>query len=334
MDTETWTDYLIKAFPPRAESIPHLNNTNVLLLDAPITTHEIIVSLKKCKNGKSAGLDKIIYTFYKNLPKNWLLYLTYMFNHIFDTQTIPKEWSELTILAIHKKYDITDPTNYRLLSLINCIAKIFMQVLNNRIYNFSTQRKLLTEYQSGFRKRRCCLDNIFTLTALIQLHTRFPGSRLYATFIDFKAAFNSIDHVKLWNKLARLGFSSKILNTLNSFYSQAKAAVKISATRYSDTVPITQGVLQGEIVSPLLFALFLHDLLSYLLSRGCRGVSIDASYEIILLAYADDIVMLADTVCEVTRQHKAFYAYCINNKLIVNPKKSNVVIFKRNKKKI
>ena len=70
-----------------------------------------------------------------------------------------------------------------------------------------------------------------------------------------------------------------------------------------------QGVLQDEILSPLLFAVFSHDLLSYLITRGCRSVSIDAFNELILLAYADDLVALADTVCEATRQHYAFHQY-------------------------
>ena len=99
---------------------------------------------------------------------------------------------------------------------------------------------------------------------------------------------------------------------------------------------VTRGVLQGEILSPILFALFLSDIETFLRERGCRGVSIDSSSEILLLAYADDIVILSNTRLELRRQLNALNSYCEINKLQINTSKTQIVPFRegyRKKKK-
>lgn len=326
----TWTDYLIQLFPPRLNSIPLTNTLVVPLLHAEITVDEVLDSINSCKSNKAPGEDGINYDFYKNLPDNWILFLTHFFNAVLNLGEIPTEWSRIIIFTLYKKGDNSDPGNYRFISLINCVTKIFMQILLKRLQKFCDANELLPEFQSGFRRKRSCLDNVFTLNSLIQLNTVNRNSKVYAIFVDFKAAFDSIDHELLWHKLQGFGLSSKFLNILRSFYSQATAAIKCNDS-LTPTVAITRGVLQGEVLSPLLFSLFLADLETFLLEKGCHGLSINSAKEVVLLAYADDLVLLANTPTEVNRKLTALAEYCAKFSLTVNTSKTNIVIFRKNR---
>lgn len=327
-----WADFLHEIFPRSDLSIPITDLLIVPELDCDITLHELLASLKTCKSDKAPGLDGINYDFIKNLPENWLLYLVYFFNLILRSETVPAKWCELLIFPLHKKGNESLPGNYRLISLVNCIAKIFMQILLRRIEIFCARNELIPEFQSGFRRGRSCADNIFTLDALIQINTLKPKSRVYAIFVDFKAAFDSIDHSLLWIKLKSLGLSSKILNTLRSFYSRAAAAIRTNNVQ-TPFVDISRGVLQGEVLSPLLFSLFLSDLESYIRARECKGIKLNSDTNVFLLAYADDLVLFADSPYEVNRTLGALASYCEEFSLTVNTDKTKIVLFKKDRAK-
>ena len=156
-----------------------------------------------------------------------------------------------------------------------------------------------------------------------------PKSRVYSIFIDFRKAFDSVNHNLLWNKLSSAGVSLKFINILRSLYDSAEMSVKINNT-LSNPAKIEKGVLQGEILSPDLFALFLNDIEAYLRSKGCRGISINNKVDIMLLAYADDIVIVADSPHMLMRTLKALDQYCIDNNLTINTDKTKIVIFRKN----
>lgn len=95
--------------------------------------------------------------------------------------------------------------------MVNCITKIFTNILTNRITQWAEESNLLPEFQSGFRKHRSCVDNIFVLNALVQNRLNSKGGKFYALFVDFSNAFPSISHNLLWSKLYKLGVGYKII---------------------------------------------------------------------------------------------------------------------------
>lgn len=97
----------------------------------------------------------------------------------------------------------------------------------------------------------------------------------------------------------------------------------------TDSIVINKGVLQGEILSPLLFAIFIADFEDFLISKGIRGVSVNHLTEIIMLGYADDIVIFADSYINMKRTIKALGEYCSLNKLEVNIRKTKVILFQK-----
>ena len=325
-----WYDYLQKNFKKKNESFQvQISPSSDDILDQPISLKELDVSLVNCKNGKAAGPDEISYEFWKNLPQLAKNYLLQLFNKVFlEESRTPKSWSKVLLKMLHKKGDSNSPENYRPIALINTIAKVFTSILNYRLKKFVKFRNVLPEAQSGFREGRSCLDNIFILSSLIQLKLRQKNRKLFALFVDFKEAFPSVQHQLLWYKLKKLGLSSKFINVLKDLYD--KAEVKINNVN-GDTpyVKVTKDLLQGEITSPLLFSLFIADLEAYLKERGVRGTQINHLTEVIMLAFADDLIFFADNYVDMKKILKNLEDYCKENNLIVNVNKTKIIIFQK-----
>lgn len=154
-----------------------------------------------CKNNKAPGPDQVPNEFFKALPTNWCNYLLALFNRVFEQEKVPREWAKAEMVTIYKKGDKADPSNYRGIALVNNITKIFPQTLKVRLERYLEKSGILPESQMGFRKGRGCNECIFALVSAIQLQLRLGQREVYAIFVDFRRAFDSIPHSRLWSKL-------------------------------------------------------------------------------------------------------------------------------------
>lgn len=325
LSVETWEDFYTAKYFLKSSPHCHYFDAGHPELDKNFTLEELSKALSKCR---SPGTDGIAYEFYKQLPQNWLLYVCCLFNRIMDTEIIPEEWSKVILIMLHKKGPIQDPSNYRSIALVNTITKVFTQILLARLVEWAEVGGVLPECQSGFRKGRGCMDNIYTLTAIIHLNVRFKGRSVYAAFIDFKQAFDTVDHGLLWQKMYHVGVSAKLIRLISRLYKDSNVRV-CSNGRYSKSFPVNEGVLQGESLSPFLFSLFLADIEKFYRDRGFEGLSIDSETDVLLLLYADDLVILGRSPVDLDRKLRALEEYARRNKLTVNTEKSKVVIFSK-----
>lgn len=115
---------------------------------------------------------------------------------------------------------------------------------------------------------------------------------------------------------------------MTNFYNNASLKIKGSGVT-SESIRLTKGVLQGDVLSPALFTLFISDLEDFLKNKGIRGVSINHKSEILILGYADDLVMLEDSVIDMEKIFKFLYKYCQAYDLEVNITKTKIIEFKR-----
>lgn len=106
-----------------------------------------------------------------------------------------------------------------------------------------------------------------------------------------------------------MGVSSKFINIVRAFYENAFACVRTDQGN-TDFVRVTQGLLQVEVLSPNLFSLYLSDMEKFLLDKGCRGLAINSLLEVLLLAYADDLVLLSDSPVKLNKKLLALDLYC------------------------
>uniref|UniRef100_A0A146LXR6 Putative RNA-directed DNA polymerase from transposon BS n=1 Tax=Lygus hesperus TaxID=30085 RepID=A0A146LXR6_LYGHE len=325
---DDWVTFYSGLYPPRVSDDGDFYDVRHPWLDREFTTEEVAASIGRCRAGKAPGSDELSAEFYQHLPSNWICYLTCLFNRIFDQEELPNRWSELLLVVLHKKGDMGDPNHYRGIALVNLIVKIFTQVLKDRLEAWVEECNLLPEIQAGFRRGRSCMDNVFVLSAVIGLQLRLRQRCAFCVFVDFKRAFDSINHSKLWYKLHTLGVSSKFIRILRYLYSNACFRVRVNG-QLSEAVDLTEGVLQGEILSPLLFALYLADIESFFRARNVRGLNINGSSDLILLLYADDMTLLGDSLVDINHKLRILQEYCELSQLTVNTGKTKLVCFRR-----
>ena len=150
--------------------------------------------------GKADGLDGISTCLLK-LSFTFIAYsLTHFLNLVISTGIIPKDWKSATVTPIFKADSKVDPANYRPISVLSVIAKLFEKAIFNQVYTYLNDNKLLSEYQSGFRPMHSTLTGLFDITDNWYLNID-DGLTNAILFIDLKKKFDTIHHEILLSKL-------------------------------------------------------------------------------------------------------------------------------------
>ena len=323
-----------------------LNSADVTVteeLNIEFTVEEIALLIKKLKSGKACGLDHIRNEMLKSCSPNLLSIIASLFNIVLNTGIVPEDWCIGYIMPLYKnKGSLKDPDNYRGITLLSCVGKLFTAVLNDRVTRYLDAIGGIGDEQAGFRQGHSTVDHIFALHAILNVYLA-AGKRVYCAFIDYKKAFDFVDRVSLWNKLISTGVNGKLLVVIHNMYKSAKSCVKVE-DKISDYFSCNVGVRQGENLSPLLFSIFLNDF-EFSVSRKYNGLSflsgeineclsdedIEHFLKIYVLLYADDTIVLAESAEELQKALNAVYEYCNNWMLTVNISKTKVVIFSNGK---
>ena len=262
----------------------------------------------KCK--KAAGVDGISAEFYKYGCKELLPALELLFNTILTNGEYPYRWATGIIRPVYKKGDHGVPDNYKKITVMPCIGKLFESLLNNRL---SFKNEVCNDndpYQAGFKINLRTTDNIFILCAIIDKQ-RCLSKPLYTCFVDFTKAFDYIDRTVLYYKLLNRGTDGNLLNVIRSMFSKAECRVKWDS-RISDILKSEFGVLQGGMLSPKLFTEFLQDI-SASFDRD-QGIPVDTLLMVYLLT--------------------ALYSYAPLWHIIVSFPKTKILIFNEHYTKV
>ena len=285
-------------------------------LNQPFCEEEIRKFVKNLKNNKAAGIDGILNEYIKCSIDLMVPLYTKLFNKVLDTGEIPDDWLTGLIIPIYKnKGSKSDTDNYRGITLLSCVGKLFTSILNQRLTEFCENNHILKEIQAGFRRGYSTLDNIYVFKNIIELF-KFKKKKLFCCFVDYKKAFDSVWREALWYKLTKSGIQGKILKVIKSLYSQVKSCVFLNGKK-SDYFISARGVRQGENLSPLLFSLFVNDIEEEFISNGCRYIELDDEQlytfiRLLNLMYADETIILADSESNMQTALKAHQVYCNN----------------------
>ena len=136
-------------------------------LNNPITDIEVQTAIKELKTGKASGGDMLLNELYICGLDSLLPKLTSLFNLIFASSHFPTSWKNGIIIALFKKGDKCDVNNYRGITLLSTLGKLFTKILNNRLVFWSDTYNIITDTQAGFRKGRSTVDNIFIIQSII-----------------------------------------------------------------------------------------------------------------------------------------------------------------------
>ncbi len=294
-------------------------NENILLT-------EISKAISRLKSGKAVGCDFIPNEILRSPSLTQALYK--LFNFCFKNGVTPTQWSKSVISPIPKgsMKDPYTPLNYRGISLLSCVYKLYAYVLNARLYSFLEAMDLLDDAQNGFRSGRSCEDHIHSLVSMIKGGFN-EKSDTFCCYIDMQKAFDYLDRDLLLLKLVRMGIDGKFYFALKSTLLDTSACVKVNGN-YSDYFKTQYGVRQGDVNSPVCFAVFINDLLADLRANKKNNDIILSN----VLAYADDIVLISDDEIDLQRLIDIVRDWCNKWKLLVNLDKTKIVHYRTARK--
>jgi hypothetical protein len=292
---------------------------------------ELKVAIDQLKNGKSCGADEIPGEVIKYCNINDII--LHFCNTALHTGQRPELWNITNITPIPKSGDLSNPENYRGISLTSIISKTFNRMLLNRIRDHIDP--LLRYNQNGFRQGRGTSGQILALRRLLEgvQARKLPA---VVTFVDFRKAFDSIHRVKMCKILSSYGIPAKIVSAISSMYETTRAKV-ISPDGETEVFEIQAGVLQGDTLAPFLFIIILdyclrqaipedkaQELGFTIIPRQSRRIG---KQTITDLGFADDLALLSDTVDQAQELLLALERQAAKIGLQINSKKTQYMCF-------
>jgi ribonuclease HI/endonuclease/exonuclease/phosphatase family metal-dependent hydrolase len=292
-----------------------------------ITKEELEHAITMLKRSKAAGIDNIPNEILMHGGDSMLKSLLILFNMILKIKDSPNKWKLGLIVPIFKRgqIDKLNPNNYRPITLLSCVGKLFALILEIRLTEFCEVNQILSEEQNGFRPDRSCIDNIYTIVELVQTRTRLKKQTILC-FIDLTKAYDIVFRDGLWQRLLDVGIDGDIWLLLKNMYSNTQSQVVVNDER-SPRFEIESGVRQGDPLSPLLFSIFIDGLVTHIKNLNA-GIEIDAQY-LSLLLYADDIVLIANSAEHMQIMLDGIHEYSVKWRFEVNlaPSKTAVMLF-------
>ena len=149
--------------------------------------------------------------------------------------------------------------------------------------------------------------------------------KLCVAFIDFEKAFDSISRKLPWPILLKNGITGRLYKCVRSMYEDVKARIRRSA-KFTDFINCTPAVKQGDVCSGVLFSLFINELVLDIINNGRPSSD---SVQLVILLFADDMLLLSETVIGLQTQLNSLFSATTRLQLEVNKNKSNIVVFRK-----
>lgn len=293
-----------------------------MLCSLAIEEIEVLKAIKKIDSAKGAGPDGIPPVFGKRCGSAVALPLSLIFNRSLADGTFPSEWKKARIVPVFKKGENSDVKNYRPISILSCFSKLFESIVYPVIFRLVDSS--ISDSQHGFRRGRSIVTNLVPYISNVSNEVD-SGRQVDAIYTDFSSAFDRVNHSILLRKLCGFGVDGPLLKWFESYLQQRPQSVSVngfnSKTYFADT-----GVPQGSHLGPLLFIIFINDIVDKV--SHCK-VSL----------FADDLKIYKTIVSVVDcRQLQsdldAILQWCRCNSMTLNANKCFHIKFTRKRKQL
>ena len=280
------------------------------VLDDPFSIEELNGAVKFTNKNKSySGICPGIVGM---LPPSWFLFILTLFNVIFIRVSYPAVWCYSKLVCIFKSGERLLCGNYRGISIMDTLAKIFDKMILNRLLLWCNINKC----QAGAQEKRSCLEQILTLRLLCD-YAVFKKVKLYVLFVDFSKAYDRVPRRKMIELLRDLGCGKRMLKAIQAMYKCTKHILK------SAIINASVGVRQGAPTSCILFIIYI-DRLVRMLSNAIVSDGFLGGLHVLLLM--DDAVILATNREMCKSKLSILYQYCNDYGMVINEKKTKFYV--------
>ena len=286
-----------------------------------IVVEKYIKEIEVCK---ASGITNLNSMLLKDAFRVLSVELTHIINESIRTATFPDAWAVGSVTPIPKEGDSLDPGNWRPITVLPLPSKLLERAVHYQIISHLDTNGYLSTHQHGFRAGKSTSTAILDLTRLLT-DSYNKGRHTSCVFVDYKKAFETLDHDILLGKLVQLDFGRSAVKWMQSYLGNRRHIVKCAGVS-SNEVSVKYGVPQGSVLGPLCFILYVNDLISKVIIRTQAKI----------IMYADDTVLLvdstspADAVGNMQRAMDEVADWCKGNKMTVNAKKTKHMLVLRN----
>lgn len=309
-------DHFEKVLNPARETQNDLSDLstdiNIPVLDEPISPLEVQNQIKRMKVNKACGPDGIPPGVFSLMSPQWLVTIATLFSCIFSSAMFPYAWIRAKVFVIFKKGDKTNTDNYRGISVINSIAKLYEMVLCERLNQwFKPDRE-----QAGAQKKRGCIEHIVTLRLLTNT-ARLKKIKLFVVFIDFSKAYDIVPRKTLFTVMKGLGCGAVMLAAMVAMYRTTESVIGAAVLSAS------QGVRQGSPTSCFLFVMFVNMLIRSVKEKCRPEVFIEW---LKILMFMDDTVLLSTSRENMYIKLRILQEYCKEYGMRINSAKTKFFV--------
>ena len=257
------------------------SRTDSLLSNITVTVKDIATRIRNLDSTKATGPDDIPVIVLKNICPEISPLLAKLFNRCLKERCFPDSWKMSSVCPVFKNAgDRCSPSQYRPISLLSVMSKLFESVINKAVISHLDRNKLLSDNQYGFRSSRSTADILTVITHRVS-EALDKGRETRTVALDISKAFDRVWHKGLLHKLSSYGISGDVLAIIKSFLSDRSLRVVVNG-QTSEAHKINAGVPQGSLLGPTLFLLFINDLPDHIITSFVD-------------IYADDTTMYGST---------------------------------------
>lgn len=281
--------------------------------DTMFSTSKIFNILIDVPWNKTAGNSGVCYDLIKAADLSIISLLSRLFKIFFRTGLIPLSWTRSIVIPVPKKGNLNEIKNYRPISLTESIRKIFEHCL---VRFLTVSISPMHFSQGGFRSDHCCSDMISSLHEVLN-----KNKNTHIAFLDIKAAYDSVDRKILWKRCRERGITDEIIRILQRLFDHNSSQIAVNGRR-SQPFGINDGLLQGSVLSPFLYSVFIDDLAKELQNLEKLKVG---NFSLNCTMYADDIAIFAASATGLQDLLNFCQQHAITNRYRFNVSKCAVV---------
>jgi hypothetical protein len=307
-----------------SDEVGAASNDNNHTAIPPFTRAELDEQLRSLKNGRAKDSSSIIAEMLKQGGETLTSVLLSLYNQIITPGTSPPAiWKQSIVMVLHKSGGTELPQNYRPITIIPLLYKLFAKLLHHRLYHILDKRQC----QAGFRKGMSTSHHLSAITFVQEKAYEWQQNIWFAA-IDFKKAFDMIEHDSLWDALMKQGVPNVYVELLQQLYKGQSARVRLDSM--SKPFHIGRGTKQGDPLSSLFFNALLEDIMAEVKEVWQeKGMGVHLGYTSLScmtnLRFADDILLTATSLSQLKKMLSHLGVAASSRGLELHPDKTKIL---------